>query len=212
MSFATLKERHRAEKRGHIEAAAARVFAGVGYAEATVAQVARAAGLSPAAIYLYFDSKDELLFAAALSEIAELERRMTRALEDEPPPAQALRRMVDAYYAFYRERPQGFAMLVAGLNRPARMKAPPEAVANHDRAALRSLELLHDVVARGMRDGSLREGDAWELTHAIWGTFHGILQLADSQPDRERFVGHDVRSLLERATESLLHGIEREGT
>jgi AcrR family transcriptional regulator len=206
-AFADLKEQHRREKRGLIEAAAARTFADKGHAAATMADVARAAGVSTAAIYLYFDSRDELLFATAVSEIDELEGRMGSALESASDPVDELRRMVAAYYDFYRERPQGFSMLMAGLERGARVRAPAEAVAAYDRAALRCLSLLNGVVKRGMKAGSFRRGDTWQLTHAIWGTFHGVLQLADNQPDRERFLNYEVGALLEAATETLLDGM-----
>ena len=115
--------------------------------------------------------------------------------------------MVAAYYDFYRERPQGFAMLMAGLERGARLRAPAEAVAAYDRAAFRCLSLLNTVVERGMNAGSFRRGDTWLLTHTIWGTFHGVLQLADNQPDRERFLNFDVGALLDAAAETLLDGV-----
>ena len=163
--------------------------------------------MSPAAIYLYFDSRDELLFATAVSGIDELEARMEAALESASDPVDELRHMVTAYYDFYRERPQGFAMLIAGLERGARLRAPAEAVAAYDRAALRCLALLNGVVERGMKSGTFHRGDTWLLTHTIWGTFHGVLQLADNQPDRERFLNYDVSGLLEAATETLLEGM-----
>ena len=211
-AFADLKEQHRREKRALIEAAAARTFAEKGHAATTMADVARSAGVSTAAIYLYFSSRDELLFATAVSEIDELEARMSAALETASDPVDSLRRMVAAYYDFYRERPQGFAMLMAGLERGARLRAPAEAVAAYDRAALRCLSLLNTVVERGMDSGSFRRGDTWQLTHTIWGTFHGVLQLADNQPDRERFLNYDVDALLDAATETLLEGVRTHET
>ena len=207
-AFAELKEQHRLQKRALIEAAAARTFAEKGHDVATVADVARAAGLSAGAIYLYFASRDELLFATAVSEIEELERRVAAALEQVSDPETALRALVTAYFDFYRERPEGFAMLMAGLQRSSRMRAPAEAVAAYDRGALRCLTFLHDIVQRGMDEGSFRKGNAWELTYAVWGTFHGVLQLAGNQADRERFLGQTVGGLLETATEALLEGIK----
>ena len=207
-AFVELKEQHRLQKRALIEAAAARTFAEKGPDAATVADVARAAGLSAGAIYLYFESRDELLFATAVAEIGELERRVQVSLEKVSDPEQALRALVGAYFDFYRERPEGFAMLMAGLQRSSRLRAPAEAVAAYDRGALRCLTFLHDIVERGMDEGTFRKGNAWELTYAIWGTFHGVLQLAGNQPDRERFLGQTVSGLLETATEALLGGMK----
>ena len=52
-----------AEARQELVAATKRCFAGVGVAETTIAAVADEAGVSPATVYRYFGSKDELLDA-----------------------------------------------------------------------------------------------------------------------------------------------------
>lgn len=172
-----------------------------------MADVAKAAGVSPGAIYLYFTSRDELLFATAIAEIDELERRMRASIHASLPADEVLRGMVDAYYEFARDRPEGFRMLVAGLERGPRLRAPSEAVAQYERRALDCIQLLHGVVQRGMADGILRKGDAWELTHAIWGTFHGILALAVSRRSAEHFLGFEVHALIRRAADTLLDGV-----
>ncbi|HWH44366.1 MAG TPA: TetR/AcrR family transcriptional regulator [Thermoleophilaceae bacterium] len=207
--FASLKEQHRVEKREHIARAAASVFARQGFAETSVGDVARAAGISPASLYTYFGSREELLFIATFLEIGELEARMRLALGAEGPADAAVRRMVDAYWSFYRDRPQGFRMLMAGLDRAARAKVPGELVAEYDRRALECLTLLRDVVDRGSREGTFRAGDSWELTHVIWGAIHGILGLAARQ-DPERFVGFAVKDLVDRTVDALLDGIREE--
>src|SRR5262245_26790594 len=50
-------------RRAQILAAASRVFARQGFHRTTVRQVAREAGIADGTIYLYFDSKQELLLA-----------------------------------------------------------------------------------------------------------------------------------------------------
>jgi AcrR family transcriptional regulator len=205
--FASLKQEHRDAKRRLIESAAASVFAQKGYRGATVADVAKAAGISAGAIYLYFASREDLLFATVLGEIDELEKRMRASLDGGARADEAMRSMMGAYFGFFRERPEGFRMLTAGLEREARLKADPELVADYDARALRCLELLHGVIGRGIEEGTFRGGDAWELTHAVWGACHGMLQVAIAQsPDR--FVGFDVKRLFDRTTDALLVGIK----
>jgi AcrR family transcriptional regulator len=206
-----LRERQRGERRQLIERAASLVFARKGLAAASVADIATEAGFSPGSIYNYFSSKEELLFSATFAEIDELERRMSGALRAPAPPDVQLRRMVEAYHGFYRDRPQGFQLLMAGLDGSARTKVPPEVVERYDRRALDCLSLLHTVVERGMAEGAFREGDAWEMTHAIWGAFHGILQIAAGR-DPDRFVGFDVKGLLDRTTDLLIDGIQTGGS
>ena len=207
MEAGELRERQRTERRRLIEHAAAVVFARKGLAAASVADIAAEAGFSPGSIYNYFSSKEEVLFAATFAEIDVLEHRMRAALDSAGAPDERLRRMIEAYYLFYRQRPQGFQLLMAGLDGNAREKAPAEVVERYDTRALDCLSLLHAVVKQGMEDGTFREGDAWEFTHAIWGAFHGILQIAAGR-DPERFVGFEVKGLLDSTTELLIEGIK----
>src|SRR6266446_5833309 len=60
-----------------ILAAARKVFAGSGYSEATVDQIAAAAGLAKGTIYLYFSSKKDIYLAAMKEGLVEL-REQTR--------------------------------------------------------------------------------------------------------------------------------------
>jgi AcrR family transcriptional regulator len=205
-TFRSLNAGIKQEKRRLLEQAAARVFSEKGLRNATVAEIAKAANVSPGTIYLYFSSREELLYTTILAEIDELEARMQRTLEPDVPADVALRNMMGAYLAFCRERPEGFRMLVAGLEREARERAGDELVAQYNRRALDCLALVRDVLERGMKEGVFRAGDPWELTHALWGAGHGILQIATSQGS-ERFVGFDIERLYHTTIDTLLDGV-----
>lgn len=60
----TPKKVDRAARREEILAAAVRVFARNGYAAARMDEVAKEAGVAKGSVYLYFDSREELLAAA----------------------------------------------------------------------------------------------------------------------------------------------------
>jgi AcrR family transcriptional regulator len=198
--FTSLRAAHRSQKRDLIVRAAGEVFAERGVEGSSVAHVARAAGLSPASLYTYFASREEILFAASFAEIDDLEKRMRDTISDSAPADVALWRMVEAYVHFARERPNGFRMLIAGSQPAARAKVPPELVGEWDRRAGVCLGLLTAILRRGMDEGVFRPGDAEELTIAIWGAFHGILQLV---------VPFDVEPLVQRTLDALLQGIKR---
>ncbi|MBI2705809.1 MAG: TetR/AcrR family transcriptional regulator [Actinobacteria bacterium] len=67
-------------RRDELLAAAKQVFAEQGYQSATVADVARAAGLSYGVVYWYFDSKEALLHALMEAEEATLRSRIAEAV------------------------------------------------------------------------------------------------------------------------------------
>ncbi|WP_274652529.1 TetR/AcrR family transcriptional regulator [Paenibacillus humicola] len=74
--------------KANIRSAAAGLFADKGYPSVTMREIAKAAGCSHTAIYLYYKSKEDLLQQIAIPPLEQLERRMREQL-DRPDPAEA---------------------------------------------------------------------------------------------------------------------------
>src|SRR3954464_13106089 len=85
----------RAGRRDAILRAAIDVFAGRGYFNAQVADVARAAGIAAGTVYLYFRSKDDLL-------VSIFEKTMRDAIEDGRAVIEPLRDPIDRLAAIAR--------------------------------------------------------------------------------------------------------------
>jgi len=98
-----VSDEEKAERRTTILAAAKRVFSEHGYAATTVADVARAAGLSYGTIYWYFDSKEELFDALMDAGEVDLRTRILDALDAGGPAdlEQALRTAVRATFEHF---------------------------------------------------------------------------------------------------------------
>lgn len=80
------KKVDRAARREEILAAAVRVFARRGYAAARMDEVAHEAGIAKGSVYLYFDSREQLLHAA-FEDLAEHSARILREAVDGPGAA-----------------------------------------------------------------------------------------------------------------------------
>jgi AcrR family transcriptional regulator len=80
-----VSEEDKVRRRDELLSAAKTVFAARGYQSATVADVARTAGLSYGVVYWYFDSKDALLHALMESEEAQLRSRIAVAVQEAQP-------------------------------------------------------------------------------------------------------------------------------
>jgi AcrR family transcriptional regulator len=105
------RERARAEARQDILLAAAEVFARRGYAEATLAELASAAGFAAPSLYRYFESKEEIF-----RSLVELVRRELGATFDAPadrgaPLAARLEALLEAQYRLAESRRAVFAVL-----------------------------------------------------------------------------------------------------
>src|SRR5215211_6641409 len=86
-----------ADKREAILRAAIKVFAGKGYFNSKVADIASEAGIADGTVYLYFKSKDEILhsvFDRAMEEFISEGRREIEKIED---PESRLRRIAELH-------------------------------------------------------------------------------------------------------------------
>src|SRR5437867_8002467 len=81
-----------APKREAILRAATDVFAGRGFFNAQVADVARAAGVAAGTVYLYFRSKDDLLVSIFERTMRDALARVRDAVADTTDPRERLRR------------------------------------------------------------------------------------------------------------------------
>src|SRR3954454_11651433 len=100
------------ERREHLLRAAMAVFAERGYQEASMIEIARAAGITPAVIYDHFASKAELQITLLERQTEELLTFVGAAVADDfDDAAQRIRVGVDAFFTFVEETPSAWRML-----------------------------------------------------------------------------------------------------
>jgi AcrR family transcriptional regulator len=112
MPEAAARAAHRPSRRDAIEAAAVRVFAREGFADANVQAVAAEAGVAPTAVYYHFAGRDAL-FEAALRRVLEevYEVVVATRADDEPGDPEALGRVIDAVWSWLEDHPDECQLL-----------------------------------------------------------------------------------------------------
>lgn len=101
-----------AERRELILRGAMEIFAEHGYEEASMSEIARAAGITPAVIYDHFSSKAELQIQLLNRQTAELLGFVGEALQDAPEGLDERMRIgVDAFFRFVEEHSFAWRML-----------------------------------------------------------------------------------------------------
>jgi AcrR family transcriptional regulator len=110
-----IKERHERDReavRRSILDAARDLFVKEGYDNVSIRKIAEGIEYSPAAIYSYFPSKDDIFFALAEEGFRLLYGDRERFVElDAIPPLDRIRRIFWRLYEFSREQPQYFALM-----------------------------------------------------------------------------------------------------
>ena len=149
-------------------------------------EVARRIGVSSAAPYRHFDSRESLISAAAVHGFGKLERRLQQTIERHG--ADALAELGQAYVGFALENPNLFGLMLRGdrdgSNDPVRA------------AGQAAFDLMAETVAR--RTGApCREGavGAWALVHGL-SILVAERQLAPDLLEAER-LGALVRTVTE---------------
>jgi AcrR family transcriptional regulator len=101
-----------AERRARILESAKQVFADRGYHEASIGEISKAAGISPAVVYDHFDSKAELQIILLERETEELLGFVGAAVQAAPEALpERMRAGVDAFFVFVEEHTYAWRML-----------------------------------------------------------------------------------------------------
>src|SRR5512145_333204 len=99
-------------QRAAIRDAAAQLFADKGYPSASVADLARACGVSKALMYHYYRDKEDLLADVAMSYVDRLASIVDEVAAQPLPPAAQLRRLIEAFMAEYEHSAARHRVLV----------------------------------------------------------------------------------------------------
>src|SRR5258706_10903863 len=95
--------------------AARKVFAEKGFHEATVDDIAEAAGVAKGTIYLYYESKRDVYFAALKLGIAQMHVLLVRELKSALTPEEKLKSLIAAKLAYFDENRDFFKIYYSEL-------------------------------------------------------------------------------------------------
>ena len=104
------------DKRAHILAGAARLFAEQGYARSSMSMLAKSCGISKANIYHYYDSKDALLFDMLNTYLRQLRDTVCLSFPDAKAPEDRLRHMIGAVIELYEGADNVHKILINALD------------------------------------------------------------------------------------------------
>lgn len=189
-SETTARDRKRQRSRAGILAAARELVLEQGADAVSLREVAARAGYSPASLYEYFGSKEEIVRALA-SEVA---TRLLARLAAVPASLAAPRRLArlgESYIAFARENPQDYLLLFSHLRsgRRAHEDALPPAS---------PYGLVRAAAAAGLAEGSFAaRRSADDIAYGVWAYAHGaaMLQLTHLAGFQADFEAADRGSL-----------------
>src|SRR5271155_936803 len=150
--------------------AALAIFRDQGIEAVSFRALADKVGVSHTLPYRYFENKDGLLASVRVACFKQFERFVR---DREPAEGEALQRVLavtDAYVSFVFAHPVEYALIFATAQPPPQRY--PELL-----AARRSLFEHSVALVQLCVDEGVVRGDARGITHAVWGSLHGLLTL-----------------------------------
>lgn len=191
-----------------IVAAALAVFAEKGFAAARLDDIAARAGVSKGALYLYFETKQDL-FAAVVRDaispnIATVE---AAAAAIDLPFAQIARLLLNRAADILNTTPLGsVAKMVIAESR----NFPELARVWHDEVVVRMLRVMTRLIERAQANGEVRPGEArFHALSLIGPIFMGVLWREVLVPVGAQPL--DLKALAQQHVETVLNGLLAEG-
>lgn len=156
----------RAENRTEILDAAERVFGEDGLREGSMRKIAAASGFSTAAIYLFFENKEDLVAETLGRRGGELIAAIGADAALDLSPIDKLHHIVDTTVTFFAVRPH-FAQLLRHIRGNAAITGP--VLADFDTGASpafdQAMSILAGIFVEGQRLGEIRTGSPRALAH-----------------------------------------------
>ena len=174
---------------------AAAAFRDRGFEGAGMREIADAIGMAPAALYYYFESKEDLLYFCQDYSLDRMLEAGTAIRKEKVAPAARLRKLIEAQLTCMLDELQGSAAHLEFDVLPPRLLK--KVVAKRDRYE----RLMRGVVAQGMKAGAFRKGDPKLVTLAILGALNWTIKWY--RPEG----GHSVARIAREFADYLIKGL-----
>jgi AcrR family transcriptional regulator len=156
MGIQERREREKLGRRNAIIEAARKLFLEKGIEHATMKEIAREAGLSKAALYLYFQNKEELTFELLHISLTKIRELIDSAAERGRDGYSKLSAAAEEFRRMFREEPEYIYFSLV-------MERYASSIANNLLSSQKCLELImniqnrmEELIREGIEDGSVR--------------------------------------------------------
>ncbi len=207
MSTAERRAREKAQRRREILDAARQEFFERGFHRPTVDDVATRAEVSKGTIYLYFESKEEILAHLLLEGLDLLLNRMKAVYRPElSSPECTLEDLANAYLDFCQSKPNYFRLIMAFDRGRFEESISQELYQQVLNKSLQGLDLLARTIEMGRASGVFHVDDAWQAAGSAWAALNGVLVLM-AHPLRQRLLRYSLETMFQSTLDLVVRGL-----
>lgn len=161
--------------------AAAELLVETGYDGVTLAKVAKRVGFATTNVYRYFDSKDDLIYAAIEDGFVAFGERLEAAYRDTEDPFERVISLGHAYVRFAADYPVHYELMF--------VLKTDYLFGEREAPGVDKLGYLTRALEEAMAAGAVRQGNLQAMVNAHWALLHGVVTLANAMPfidDKQR--------------------------
>lgn len=154
------------------------LFSKHGFENVTMRRIADEIGYSAAAIYLYFKSKDEVIFQiynAGFKMLYDRQIRIVEARYDDP--LQKMEAHGREYMRFATEYPEYYDLMFIAKGPPEFMQHCHDAGESQTDFGMRSFDVLRHNVRECIEAGYFKGSDVDTVAFLMWSLVHGMISL-----------------------------------
>jgi AcrR family transcriptional regulator len=192
--------------RSRIMESAREIFFRDGFMAANLDVVARGAGVAKGTLYRYFESKADLYVAVLALNGGEFERRMRETISDEHSGPDQIRITARFYFEHWTQNRDYFNIFWAIENQAVIGELPPPVIEEVTKLWEQCLQILTNVIERGVEAGEFAPCDAWEVANIFWTLANAVIQ-TESSPARRSLRRKELGPAFDDAIEVLLRGL-----
>jgi len=194
------------DSRSKIMSAAREIFFREGFMATNLDVVARRAGVAKGTLYRYFESKAELYVAVLAVNGDEFERRLRAVISPDARATDQIRQAARFYFEHWSENRNYFSIFWAIENQSVIGELPPTVIDEITKLWKQCLQVLADVIERGVRDGEFFDCDPWEAANIFWTLGNAVIQ-TEVSPARRALRRKPLVEAFDDAIEVLLRGL-----
>ncbi len=201
MGLEDRRKKERENRKSAIIKAARKLFLEKGFKAVTVESIAQKAELSKGAIYLHYNSKEEIYAHIVLSDLEKFHDRFSGLFQKSSSASQALYEFADIYVDFFLSEPEFFRNLMNFMIRATCMNFPNELYEESIKTTNKTIDIVEEIFRFGVERGEFSDTlNFRQNRNALWGMLNGIISLyifTGNEEKREDVIRTTIKTGME---------------
>jgi AcrR family transcriptional regulator len=212
MGLEERRQREKENRRNAILKAARKLSFEKGFKSITVASIAKKAELSKGAVYLYFNSKEEIYLQILLKEIDKFQSSLSDICDRGGSARDMLKHLSDIYIDSFITDKELFRIFMSVMLHTDETEFSEEL--NHQlvQATNASVDIIEKILQYGIEQGDFPESlNLRQHKNALWGLLNGIIAL-HLFTGKETTKEQRIRTTIRTSLDAYIRGLSTQGS